>query len=36
MKISLMGIAILIGLSMMVALPARAQSNRPAAEARSN
>jgi hypothetical protein len=25
----IMGIAILIGLSMMVALPARAQSNRP-------
>ena len=29
MKISLMSIAILIGLSMMVALQARAQSNRP-------
>jgi hypothetical protein len=29
MKISLMGIAIHIGLSMVVALPARAQSNQP-------
>jgi hypothetical protein len=29
MKVSLMGVAIHIGLSMMVALPARAQSNQP-------